>query len=321
MAGFATWFRDQLPQATADEFDFLNSRLKSFLSVAHNEDGSLIAPPAAFNFVPVGSVLPYAGSTVPQGWLLADGTAISRVTYKALFTVLGVAYGGGDGSTTFNLPDLRQRFPLGKAVSGTGATLGASGGAIDHTHTGPSHTHTGPSHVHTGPSHTHSVPSLSVPSLTVASQAITGSTTGGTTTSDGSHSHGGATGSHNHGFGGTTSGPSTNLEAQQALSGMPNYSLDSHTHTISGTTGDSTASISSDGAHTHSIPYESISGSTAGGVTGTGVSGSGTSGAEGTENTGASGTGNTGADGTENTGVNNPAFLALNYIVLASVLG
>lgn len=105
---------------------------------------------------PVGAVLPYAGANAPVGYLLADGSAKSRTTYSKLFAVIGTTYGAGDGSTTFNLPDLRQRFPLGKAASGTGATLGGTGGAIDHVHTGPSHTHTGPSHTHTI-SHTHQV--------------------------------------------------------------------------------------------------------------------------------------------------------------------
>lgn len=83
---------------------------------------------------PIGSVLPYGGTSAPANWLLCDGTAISRTTYASLFAVLGTAYGAGNGTTTFNLPNLRGRFPLGKAASGTGSTLGGTGGAIDHTH-------------------------------------------------------------------------------------------------------------------------------------------------------------------------------------------
>jgi microcystin-dependent protein len=83
---------------------------------------------------PAGSIIAFGGSTAPAEWLLCDGSAISRTDYAALFAVLGVAYGSGNGSTTFNIPDLRQRFPLGKAVSGTGAALGESGGTIDHRH-------------------------------------------------------------------------------------------------------------------------------------------------------------------------------------------
>jgi microcystin-dependent protein len=107
--------------------------------------------------VPTGSILPYGGATAPTGYLLCDGSAVSRSTEAALFAILSTTYGPGNGSTTFNLPDLRQRFPLGKAASGTGATLGATGGAIDHVHTGPSHTHGVAGHTHSI-AHTHSVP-------------------------------------------------------------------------------------------------------------------------------------------------------------------
>ena len=91
--------------------------------------------------IPAGIIVPYAGGAAPTGWLLCDGSAISRSGYGALYTVIGTTYGVGDGSTTFNVPNMKQRFPLGKADSGTGATLGGTGGAIDHVHTGPSHTH------------------------------------------------------------------------------------------------------------------------------------------------------------------------------------
>jgi microcystin-dependent protein len=80
---------------------------------------------------PVGALMPYGGAAAPTGWLLCQGQAVSRTTYASLFSILGTAYGAGDGSITFNLPNLKQRFPLGKADSGTGSTLGGSGGAID----------------------------------------------------------------------------------------------------------------------------------------------------------------------------------------------
>lgn len=97
---------------------------------------------ATIGGVPIGSIMAFGGATVPTGWLLCYGQVVSRTTYALLFAIIGIAYGAGDGSTTFNLPDLRGRIPLGKddmggspanrvtdAVSGiTGATLGASGG-------------------------------------------------------------------------------------------------------------------------------------------------------------------------------------------------
>lgn len=85
---------------------------------------------------PIGGSILWSGSSaaIPSGWLLRNGQAVSRTTYALLFAVIGTTYGAGDGSTTFNVPDSRQRFPLGVAASGTGATLGGTGGAIDHTH-------------------------------------------------------------------------------------------------------------------------------------------------------------------------------------------
>lgn len=78
--------------------------------------------------VPVGVMHQFAGSTAPNGYLLCDGAAVSRTTYASLFTVLSTTYGSGDGSTTFNIPDLRGRIPIG---AGTGAQNGGSGsGAI-----------------------------------------------------------------------------------------------------------------------------------------------------------------------------------------------
>lgn len=67
--------------------------------------------------------------------MLCDGSAVSRTTYKYLFAEIGTTYGAGDGSTTFNIPDCRQRFFIAKGTSGTGSTLGETGGTIDHIHT------------------------------------------------------------------------------------------------------------------------------------------------------------------------------------------
>lgn len=63
---------------------------------------------------PVGSIVAFAGSTIPTGWLLCDGTTVDRTTFAALFAAIGVNWGGGDGSTTFHLPDLRGRFLRGR---------------------------------------------------------------------------------------------------------------------------------------------------------------------------------------------------------------
>ena len=77
---------------------------------------------------PAGVIQMYGGITAPTNWLLCDGSAVNRLTYINLFTVIGTIYGVGDGSTTFNLPNLTNKMPIGK---GTGSfnTLNNQGGA------------------------------------------------------------------------------------------------------------------------------------------------------------------------------------------------
>ena len=121
-------------------------QLSSHLSVAGSADVTGRVYQATHMLVPPGSVVAYIASSAPGGWLLCDGSAVSRSTYSTLFGVIGTTYGVGDNSTTFNLPDLRGRVPVG---SGTGAgltarSLAATGGAETHTLTVdeiPAHTH------------------------------------------------------------------------------------------------------------------------------------------------------------------------------------
>lgn len=83
--------------------------------------------------VPSGVSLDFAGTSIPDGFLLEDGTAVSRTTFARLFAAIGVLWGVGDGSTTFNLPDIRGRMILG-AGQGSGLTnrvIATSGGAED----------------------------------------------------------------------------------------------------------------------------------------------------------------------------------------------
>lgn len=72
----------------------------------------------------VGAIVAFAGSTSPTGWLLCDGSAVSRTDYAALFAVIGTTYGSGDGSTTFNVPNLVDKFVEGSATSGTVKSAG-----------------------------------------------------------------------------------------------------------------------------------------------------------------------------------------------------
>lgn len=151
---------------------------------------SWVSPPAS---VSSGMMMDWAGAeaSVPSGWLICGGQAISRTTFAALFAVIGTTWGAGDGSTTFNVPDMRGRVGVGKddmngtaanrvtaAGSGiTGTTLGATGGLETHTLT-----------VAEIPSHTHTVPIIGS-SGTVTSRAgggATGTTTTLTSSSTGS---------------------------------------------------------------------------------------------------------------------------------------
>lgn len=84
--------------------------------------------------VPSGVVLPFAGSASPTGWLLCDGSAVSRTTYADLFAAIGTTYGSGDGSSTFNLPGVGDRVITGKGSTKT--TLGGTGGATAQTPSG-----------------------------------------------------------------------------------------------------------------------------------------------------------------------------------------
>ena len=153
-------------------------------------DTSLLVPP--------GSIVAYAGNTAPGGWMMCNGQDLDRQIYKNLFAAIGTVYGTGDGTTTFNVPNLN-----GKVIVGTSASdmefdvLGETGGEKTHVLTiseMPTHNHgvTDPGHAHgvTDPGHAHSyvnqVGDQSVNTLTTqasaADQADYNQTTGTSTT-------------------------------------------------------------------------------------------------------------------------------------------
>lgn len=137
-------------------------------SLADAVIGNVVA--VAASPTPAGATIPYAGSAAPSGWLLCDGSAVSRTTYATLFTAIGTNYGVGNGTTTFNIPDVQGRVPVGKGSHADVNTLGNNDGVAlanrrpKHNHpnglTLPTHAH---SHALTLPNHAHTLPVISAP--------------------------------------------------------------------------------------------------------------------------------------------------------------
>ena len=191
-------------------------------------------------FLPIGGIIPFAGSTAPTNYLLCNGNPVSRTTYSALFAVCGTTYGAGDGSTTFNLPDLRDRLPLGAGPTFSRGTTGGSDTMTLTTFHLPSHSHSfsdtstsAGSHGHSlsgsvgSSSHSHSVGNQGTRSDILAGGGTTTASTGGGSTGSDSHSH--------------------------SLSGSAD-SAGGHTHDVSGTTG----SVGSGGAFSTTGPYQAV---------------------------------------------------------------
>lgn len=128
--------------------DFPSSPVNGQSFGAFTYDSSLPgwrSTPEVASGLAAGTMVQWPGSTPPANWLICDGSAVSRSTYPSLFAAIGTTYGSGDGSTTFNLPNLKGRVAVGRDSSQTEFdTLGETGGAKTHTLTVsemPSHTH------------------------------------------------------------------------------------------------------------------------------------------------------------------------------------
>lgn len=149
--------------------------------------------------VATGTIVAFVAATPPAGWLLCDGSAVSRTTYAALFAVLGTSRGAGDGSTTFNLPNLRGKTIVGVDPSDTdldtaGKQFGAKNVTLLQTQM-PQHYHTG--YTSTDGYHSHNFPrdvayTDDSPRRTSSSGGLQAYGFGGLTTN--------GSGSHNHSF-------------------------------------------------------------------------------------------------------------------------
>lgn len=96
----------------------------------------------------IGSIVQFTGRTIPEHFLVCDGSAVSRTDYSDLFAVIGTTYGDGDGTSTFNLPDLVEKVAIGASA---GHAIGSSGGEASHTLLTaelPAHLHSVPAHGH-----------------------------------------------------------------------------------------------------------------------------------------------------------------------------
>jgi microcystin-dependent protein len=105
-------------------------------------DGAVTQAKASNMLIPAGAIMPFAMNSVPTGWLAADGTAVSRSTYATLFAAIATTYGVGNGSTTFNVPDLRGYFVRGTGTNSDGTASGTF--AAKQADELKSHTHTLP---------------------------------------------------------------------------------------------------------------------------------------------------------------------------------
>ena len=158
---------------------------------------------------PVGSIIMYGAAAAPTNWLLCDGTAVNRTTYADLFSAIGTTYGSGNGSSTFNVPNLQGVFPIGYD-GGSSYALAATGGATTDTPT-LSGTNAGTTLTSSQiPAHTHGGVTTGWPS---------GSWTGGT----------GATQTAIDASGLSVASGSVNLSLENTGGGS------SHTHTWTGT--------------------------------------------------------------------------------------
>lgn len=133
-----------------DKIDFVNAQKPALndenLNKMQDNIERAINAQVSGDTLPIGSIMSYSSDNIPENWLLADGQEVSRTEYNHLFAVIGIMYGDGDGSTTFNLPNLCGKVIVGQDENDSDFYgLGNVGGEKEHTLVTeeiPSHTHT-----------------------------------------------------------------------------------------------------------------------------------------------------------------------------------
>jgi microcystin-dependent protein len=290
--------------------------VKEGLSVA--DDNAV----GGYPLIPVGALMPYAGATAPDGWLLCNGQTPSRTTYANLFAVIGTTYGAGDGST-FGLPD-----PMGRAIIGVGSGSGltaralaaksgaetvviASGNLPTHEHTLSAHTHTLGNHTHALGNHTHALGSHTH-SLQSHTHGIT--VVGNNFNTSGhsvDHSHIGPSHAHNIPRS-LIATAGTNRAVVSSTSNQPTLNVDAGGQSSSG---GASVDHSHNANHGHTASSGGPSNNTSGGPSADSGGPSADSGGP-SAGSGGPSTANTGNGGFANTALAmmNP-FLALNYII------
>jgi microcystin-dependent protein len=129
--------------------------MANYAETKYNYDGAYLT---GIQGTATGTIVPWSTSTAPTGFLKCDGTAVSRTTYAALFAVISTTYGAGDGSTTFNLPNLEDRTAIGASAANS-KSVAQTGGANTVTPTGNISGSTGSTTLTTQqiPSHSHNI--------------------------------------------------------------------------------------------------------------------------------------------------------------------
>ncbi len=201
------------------QFVSLVTQMASWALLEHDEEGrhQSVAPTGT---IEVGDIITSGSPVTRTRARLCDGSELNRVKYALLFARYGTTHGVGDGSTTFNIPDYRDRFLIG--VGAQSGVLGDTGGDFDHVHTMGSHTHS----IGSDGGHTH----------------------GGSTSTDGSHAH--AQGAHSHALNTIASADAAPNSPFGSVAGQTSQT-DIFNDSGTGSAGSHNHSISSDGSHDH----------------------------------------------------------------------